>query len=176
MAVFGSLGALFVAGEAFDDPGGWVAAGLTASWLVPLVGLSLFALLRPGPAGPVLVVVTGAVLAFTLADSAFGIVPRDEWGPVAAISVFALAVALAFLGLHRPMLAGVLLTTAGLAQLGAALLVVVTQPGADEPGPRALLGGSSGVLIVPILVVGVLFLLAGSSGLAPSKPDAHSQV
>ncbi|TCC20574.1 hypothetical protein [Kribbella sindirgiensis] len=43
MAVFTVVGALWIAAEAFADPGGWPAAGLTATWLVPLIGLSIVA-------------------------------------------------------------------------------------------------------------------------------------
>jgi hypothetical protein len=168
MALFGLLGAMFVAGEAFDDPGGWAAIAMTASWLVPLVALCVFAVLRPESAGPVLVAVTALVVGFTLADSAFGIIPRDDWGPVAAIAVFALGVALAFLGLRRAMLAGVLMVVAGLAQFAAALLVIAVRTTGEGPGPRGMLGGSSGVVIVPILVAGFLFVLAGSLDPKPS--------
>ncbi|WP_132196938.1 MULTISPECIES: hypothetical protein [Kribbella] len=162
--MFGLLGVMFVAGEAFDDPGGWSAVGMTASWLVPLVALSVFAVLRPESAGPVFVAATALAVGFTLADSAFGIIPRDDWGPVAAIVVFALGVALAFLGLRRAMLAGLLMVTAGLAQLAATVIVIAMRAAGDEPGASAMLGGSSGVVMVPLLVVGFLFVLAGSFG------------
>ncbi|MFI7063634.1 hypothetical protein ACIBL3_21800 [Kribbella sp. NPDC050124] len=176
MALFGLFGALFVAGETFDDPGGGAAVVLTASWLIPLTGLSVFALLRPGPAGAVLTAVTAMTAGFTLADSAVGLIPRDDRGPVAAIAVFALGVALAFLGLHRATLAGVLMIIAGLAQLAATVMVTATRATGDEARPGVVLGGSSGVVIVPLLVVGFLFVLAGSFGREPSEhtPVHHS--
>jgi hypothetical protein len=161
MAVFGLLGGMFIAGNAFADPGGWPAAGMTALWAVPMVALSIYALLRPAAAGPVLVGATAMVAVFTVVDSAFGIVPRDDWGPVAAVAVFALGVVLAFLGLHRARLAGLLMILAGIAQLTATLLGVVIEE-ADGLGPGATLGGSSGVVVLPLLVIGGLFLLAGS--------------
>lgn len=169
MALIGLFGSLFVIGETFDDPGGWRAVTMVASWLLPLVALAWFALVRPAVAGPVLVVVTLLVAAFTLADAAVGIVPRDGWGPVAAIAVFAVALALAFLGLRRPSRAGVLLLTLGAAQLGAVLL---ERAGSGAPGLS--LGGSSGVVVVPVLVGGLLFWLAGRASRttnAPGKPD-----
>jgi hypothetical protein len=61
---------------------------------------------------------TALVVLFTLADSAFGIIPRGS-GPVVAVVVFAIGVALAFLGLHHAELAGLLMVVAGLAQLAA---------------------------------------------------------
>ncbi len=180
MAAFGLLGGLFVAGDTFMDPGGWTAALVTALWVVPMVGLCVFALRRPEPAGRVFVGLTGLLALFTLADSAFGIVPRDDWGPVAAVAVFALGVALAFLGLNRARLAGVLMVVLALAQVAATLLVVaIHEPewGGEGPGPGAALGGSGGVVVLPLLVVGVLFLfsssLAGGSHRMPRVHPAH---
>lgn len=176
MALFGLVGGMFVAGYAFDDPGGWTAVGLTALWLVPLLGLSAFALLRPEPAGPVFVVVTAVVLLFTLADSAFGIVPRDDVGPVAAVTVFALGVALAFLGLHRARLAGLLMVVAALVQLTATVIAVAVQGGGEGPGPSAMLGGSSGVVVVPLLLIGGLFLVAGTLDHESLRPGGRPQL
>jgi hypothetical protein len=160
MALFGLLGGAFVVGETFMDPGGWTALRVSASWVVPLVALSVWALLRPESAGPVFVVITAMVALFTLADSLFGIIPRDDWGPVAAIVVFALGVALAFLGLRRALLAGTLMVTAAVTQLVATVAGVAVHAG-DAPGPGAGLGGSSGVVVLPLLVVGALFVEAG---------------
>lgn len=178
MTLFGVLGGLFVAGYAFEDLGGWPAAGLTALWVVPLVALSVFALRRPGAAGRVFVWLTAAVILFTVADSAIGIIPRDAWGPVAAIVVFALGVALAFLGLHRPRLAGLLMVVTGAAQLAATIIGVAVRQADGEPGGGpglgAMLGGSSGVVVLPLLVVGVLFLVAGAldhERAAPAEPE-----
>ncbi|HEX6328094.1 MAG TPA: hypothetical protein VFZ72_16105 [Jiangellaceae bacterium] len=161
MAIVGLLGGMFIAGNTFADPGGWQAVGVTALWTIPMVALSVYALLRPATAGPVLAGATGMVAVFTVVDSAFGVVPRDDWGPVAAVAVFALAVALAFLGLHRARLAGLLMILAGIAQLTATLIGVVIEAG-DGAGPDAVFGGSSGVVVLPLLVIGGLFLLAGS--------------
>ena len=161
MALVGLLGGMFIAGNTFADPGGWPAAGMTALWAIPMVALSVYALLRPAAAGPVLAGATGMVAVFTVVDSAFGIVPRDDWGPVAAVVVFALAVALAFLGLHQARLAGMLMILVGIAQLTATLIGVVIEA-ADGLGPDAIFRGSSGVVVLPLLIIGGLFLLAGS--------------
>jgi hypothetical protein len=171
MMLVAVLGGAFVIGETFDDPGGWAAAAIVASWLVPLAALAILALERPALAQPVFIVATLLVVAFTLADSAFTIVPRDDWGPVASIVVFALGVAMAFLGLRNASLAGALLLVLGGVQLVASLL---ERAGGD--GPRLSLGGSSGAVIVPILFGGALYLLAGrDSGRAPSaRPPRHA--
>ena len=64
---------------------------------------------RPAAAGPVFVGATVLVVLFTVVDFAFCLIPRDGWGPVAAVAVFAICVALAFLGLHPAALAGLLM-------------------------------------------------------------------
>lgn len=177
MALFGLVGGLFVAGSAFEEPGGWAAVGLTALWVLPLVGLSLLALFRAETAGPVFVAVSAAVGLFTLADAAFGIVPRDAWGPVAAIAVFTLGVALAFLGLHRARLAGLLLLLVALAQLVATVVGIgVHEAEGPGPGVGAVLGGSSGIMVVPLLIVGLLFLVAGSLDHEPLRPSRPPQM
>jgi hypothetical protein len=163
IALFSLVFGLFAAGYAFEDPGGWAAAGLTALWLGPVVALSLVALRYPAQAGPLFVGVTAVGAVLTLVDSAFGIVPRDEWGPVLAITVFATGVALAFLGLRRAKLAGLLLLTLGVCQLAATVLGFAAELTAGEgPGLGDMLTTSSGVVVMPILVGGLLFLLAGS--------------
>lgn len=161
MALFALLGGAFVLGETFTDPGGWTAVWVSALWVVPVLVLSMWALLRPETAGTVFVWVTATVALFTLADSLFDIIPRDDWGPVAAIVVFALGVALAFLGLRRALLAGTLMMTAGVTQLVATVAGVAVRAAGDGPGPGAGLGGSSGVVVLPLLVVGALFVEAG---------------
>ena len=162
MALFGLLGTMFVAGYAFEDPGGWAAVAMTAAWVVPMVGLAGFALRRPEAAEPVLIGVTVAVGLFAVLDEALGIIPSDDWGPVTAIVVFGVGVVLAFLGLHRAKIAGVLMTGLALTQLLAIIAGVAIRETGDGPGPGAMLGGSSGVVVLPLLVIGGLFLLTGS--------------
>lgn len=135
---------------------------MTASWVVPVVMLGAFALRRPDAAGPVLVGVTALAVLFTLADAAIGIVPRDVWGPVATVVVFAVVVVLGLLGLHRAELAGLLMLVAGAAQLAATLIARGGAAAGEGPGPGALLGGSSGVVVLPTLVIGLLLVLAGA--------------
>lgn len=176
MALFGLLGGLFVAGYAFEDPGGWVAVAMTAAWVVPLAALAGFGLLRPEQAGPLFVGVTAVVCAFTLADAVFGVIPRDAWGPVAAVTVFALGVALAFLGLHRAGLAGLLMLVTAFTQLAATVVAVAVRSHGPGPGPGALLGGSSGVVVLPLVVVGVMFLVAAALAREPLTPEQKPPV
>lgn len=176
MMAFGLLGTLFVAGYALDDPGGLTGVGMTAAWVLPMVTLGVLALVRPDTGAPVLTFATVMVLGFTLVDGIVGVVPRDDVGPVAAITVFALAVALAALGLRRAKLAGVLMVVTALVQLGATVLGAVVHGVGEGPGPGALLGSSSGVVVLPVLVAGAAFWLAGvyaDEHVRPVWPQAH---
>jgi hypothetical protein len=157
LAVFGSA---FIIGEILVDPGGLPAVLLSASWFVPMVALAVVAFRRPEMATTVLTVVTAIVASFVLLDGVFGIVPRDEIGPVASIGVFAVAVPLGFLGLRRPLRAGWLLLLLGAANLAD---VFVKMLGAgDGPPVDAAIGGSSGAVAVPVVIIGGLFLVAAS--------------
>lgn len=177
MALFGALGGVFVAGYAFDDLSLLTAVGVTALWVVPMVALSVYALRRPGPAGRVLVVATAVVLAASLADAVVGVLNRDALGPVAAVAVLALGVTQAFLGLHRQVLAGALMVVTGVVQLVATAVGMAVHAGVHAegvprgsvPGIGAMLGGSSGVVVVPLLVGGALFLLAGALAGQPGR-------
>jgi len=176
MMAFGLLGTLFVAGYALDDPGGVTGIGMTAAWVLPMVALTGLALLRPETGAPVLTFATALVLGFTVIDHVVGVIPRDDVGPVAAITVFALAVAQAALGLHRAKLAGVLMVTTALVQLGATALGAIVRVVGEGPGPGALLGSSSGVVVVPVLLAGTAFWLAGmfaDEHVRPVWPQAH---
>jgi hypothetical protein len=165
MVLFGLLGGLFVAGYAFEDPGGWTAVLMTVGWVLPMLALVVYALVRKEAAGPVFIAVTVFVGLSTVLDSLLTIVPRDSWGPVLAIGVFSLGVALAFLGLYRTSLAGLLMVVLAVVQVAAMVLGQLVRGSLAEGSPlSAMLGGSSGVVVLPLLVIGVLFLFAGSLG------------
>ncbi len=172
MVLFGLLGGLFVAGYAFEDPGGWIAVLMTAGWVLPMAALIAYVLVRKEAAGPVFVGVTVFVGLSTVLDSLLTVVPRDDWGPVLAVTVFSLGVALAFLGLFRARLAGLLLLALAFVQLVATALGHLVHGGlfsGEGPGLMALLGGSSGVVVLPLVLIGVLFLMSDSLGHEPRK-------
>ena len=58
MAVFSVLAGLFIAGEAFEEPGGTEAISLVLAWLIPLVGLAGLAWSRPRLATPIMIVLS----------------------------------------------------------------------------------------------------------------------
>ena len=169
MLLVGLMGGAFIVGATLDDPGGGTAVVLTTGWLVPLVALAVLAVRRPVTAEWVYVAATLLVAGFTLADAGLDIIPRDDWGPVTTIAVFALGVALGFLGLRRPATAGLMLVGLAAVQLGAVVLSRI-----HDEGPRFAVGGSSGAVILPLLVGGVLFLLAGRhTGTSRATVSSH---
>jgi hypothetical protein len=162
MTLFGLFGGLFAAGYAFEDLETWSAIGLTAAFAVPTIALSVVALRVPDRAAPWFVGLSGLVAVLTLLEAGFDVVDTDSVGPVVAIGVFGLAVALGFLGLHRSSLSGILLVMLGLAQLGAVVLGFSGELAeGGGPGLGDMLTTSSGVIVVPMVVVGILFLVAG---------------
>ena len=81
-------------------------------------------------------------------------------GPIDAVVMLVLLVALACLGVHRARLAGALLVALPVLQFAArAIWLAAKFPG--EAGPP-LLDGSAGVLILPALLLGILFFVSGS--------------
>lgn len=157
MALFAVLGAAFIAAETLTDPGGVAAVLLSASWAIPLIALAAFALWRPDMAAMVLTVLATLVALFVVLDGMFGIVPMDDIGPVGAIGVFAVAVPLGFLGVHRPLAAGLLLLLVGAATIAAAFARTL-----GEAPAGAAIGGSAGAVAVPVVFIGVLFLIAAA--------------
>jgi hypothetical protein len=153
-ALFTGIGALFVFGETFDDPGGWAAVGWIALWLVPLAGLTALAALRPRVAAWVLgalvvgIVAIGAWYAF---DTSTWRAFEDAHGPIRGLAGFLLILPLAVLGRTRPAPAGALLLVAGVVPLVLGLLAQ---------------GGVAGVLMVvasPAALIGALYLLAAAA-------------
>jgi hypothetical protein len=160
VAVFAVVAGLFIAGETFASPGGWEAVWATAVWAVPLVVLGVLAVLWPGPSSTLLPIVLAVVAGWVIVDSFAHIVDHDTWGPVGSVSMFAVAVPCGLLGVHRAAEAGWLLIA------GAAAQSVATVAGMDRAGGQTLgsaLGGSTGVLVIPFLVLAALFLAVAAA-------------
>ena len=121
---------LFIGGEMLSDPGGWQGVGWLAAWLVPSLGLAVFALLAPRIAYPVLVIAVGVVIAAAfgsmfLADAVWAF--EDTHGPVNLIVQIGLLMPLVALGRAMPRQAGwliVLAIAAPLAFQSIGLLIV----------------------------------------------------
>jgi hypothetical protein len=144
MALSTLIAGIFIIGETFADPGGWKAAGLVAGWAVPLAALAAVAWYRPGWAVPVCVALTGVLIGTSIW---FAVSPRGK-GPTEAIFIFALAAAVAVLGLQRTGVAGVLLLVVGVVPFLVSSL-----------GRGHVLSSLAVVGFVPI-VTGILYLLS----------------
>lgn len=154
-AAFAGFSGLIVVGYTLTDVGGWKAVGLIAAVAVPLVLLCLVAYHRPSVAAPLLGVAACVPIGFgvmQLVDYQRWSDWEDQTGPVSLVLVLLVAVPLAVLGLSRAGTAGRLLLAATVIPL---LLAAI---GAGPEWWRPL---SIGVLLLPLVVSGVLFVLAG---------------
>ena len=152
---FAVLATLFVSGYAFEDVGGLEAWVMTGVWVLPMVGVSLWAWFSPRVVEPVMWVLTAAIVAMSIS---LPLAPgtwqafMDERGPVTAVSSLAVGVCLAVWGYHRPGRAAVALVAVAVSPLVAAVLV-------SDVGP-ALAGVSTVVAVSPFLTCAVLYLIA----------------
>lgn len=158
VALVGLVGALFIAGESLGDPGGWQGLLLTIGWAAPMAALVLLATFRPALAARVLPWAVAAVAVLVLADAATGLLDRS--GPTASIAVFVVAVPCGLLGRSRAAEAGLLVLGTAAVQV-VATLAQYSQQRTDGSGPTlgAALASSTGVLVVPLLVLAALLLL-----------------
>jgi hypothetical protein len=163
MALSTLLVGVFAIGEAFDDPGGWEAAGLTAAWVLPLAALGTLAWFRPAWSVPVLAALTAAVIGL----SVWFAVNPESWrsfenrnGPIRDFLVLVLAAAIAVLGLKRTAIAGALLLVLGVAPIAISSL-----------GSRGGFGSLAVVSLAPV-VAGVLYLLAALPRSHPARPES----
>ena len=172
LATFGGLGGLFVAGETFADPGGWAAVGLVLAWVVPLALLSVLAWRRPALAQPVLLALVVVVVAYcawsVLGPQAYRDF-RNQRGPIDAIAVLVVSVALGVLGVRRARPAGLMLLATSL--LPMALMAL----GSGAPFSQAF-SGSLGAASVPGLVSAALFLLAAHEAQSHAASTPHGLV
>jgi hypothetical protein len=155
------VGGAFATGEALDDPGGVTGAGIVASWLVPLVALTVLAWRRPVLARRMLAGLAAALAAVAVTSA----VAADSWrsleddhGPVRAIAAFALLLPLAVLGWKQPRSAGALLLVVAIAP------VVIPELGGGPAGAPALAGA------LPAALAGLVLLLAAAvRGPSPAR-------
>jgi hypothetical protein len=171
MGLFVVFFGLFIVGETVMDPGGWLAAGLIAAWAVPLLALAAIAWYRPSWAPAVhradcgrgrrQRVVRGGARAWRSFE--------DAHGPVRTIASFALAAPVALLGWKRPAAAGVLL----LGVIGV-VPVVLSAIGLGARG-LGVASTSLGVVSSPVVITGMLYLLAAAVSRHAAPPQAGRQ-
>lgn len=143
----------------------WQAMLLVAVWMVPLLALVALALLRPDRGGPFLGWTSAAVVEIVLLVASVGMVVGDLASHVSAVLVFVTAVPLGFLGLRRPLFAGVFLLGLG-AAFWVAVVVGSYIAGAAHAHNLVPTGWIRAVDL-PVLVLGVLFLVVATFGQPP---------
>lgn len=153
-AAFIGFVSLFVVGYAVTDPGGWRGIGFAVGYVVVLLGLASLAFFLPDSAAALLGLLSLGPVGFglwALVDHAAMRSWEDGIGPVSLVLVVVVATGAAVLGLQRP--------TAG----GGFLLLVTLLPtalGVAGAGagwaPELMIG----VVVVPLVAAGVLFLVA----------------
>lgn len=151
---------LFVAGEAFTDPGGWFAAGLVAVPLALFAGLVGLVWKRPDAAVRVLAVLTGLVFV----EYAWLLVGPEPSEAIVGWFVpfpFVVLSAAGALGWKKPKAAGTMLMALTLALLVFFSLIA-------EASLGALIAGLALVAALP-LTAGVLYLVAARM----SEGDLH---
>lgn len=167
MGVMGAVALFFGAfliGETLSDPGGWRGVVGVATWLVPLVAVSMFAWFKPSWATPLLAVLTaGALLLEGWAD--FDVRVReleDRIGPFTMVVLIAVAIAITALGHSRPRPAGIMLLIAG---VGPALLAVI---GTVRLGPGPVLFV---ILGIPMVLTATFYLGSARVGARATPPQ-----
>jgi peptidoglycan/LPS O-acetylase OafA/YrhL len=129
-----------------------------ALWLVPMVGLSLFAWFRCDRARPILTALTAMVVALSVwyvFDSHAWRTFENAHGPVRGIAIFALSAAIAVFGYRRPRWGGILLLVA------CVIPVLLSALASGGFGMSSL-----GALTAPAIITGALYLW--SSGIEES--------
>ena len=166
IAVFSVLAGVFIAGEAFEEPGGIGAISLVFAWLIPLIVLAGLAWFRPRLATPIMIALSGVVvlasLWFAVDPDAWRVI-EDQYGPVRAVAVFVLSAAVGVLGLKRTVIAGWLLVALGVLPIAASSL-----------GSFAGAVSLSVVSVIP-LITGILYLASarlGRRSASVSPPDS----
>ena len=167
-ALFAGFGILFASGYIFEDPGGWAAALIFAAMVVPLVGLTVAAVRKPEPT---LQVVTAGV-ALVIVYGVIGLFVDLIEGPDLPLVALVLSVPIAVIGQRQAKRAGELLLV--LAAVPFALLLIQRVVREDGAPLDAALGGSSGVIVIPLAVFGALFLLAWAIERSAPAPPATS--
>jgi hypothetical protein len=162
-AVFTCGGLLFALGYAFEDPGGGKAVLLAAAVGVALAALTVLASLRRRLALRVLALAVGLYAVWGVIALVVDLVEAPDLPMIGLI----LALPIAVVGLTYALLAGVLLVVVAAVPFLSVVAIVVRAPGLEGPGLGDVLGGSTGVVVVPLLVLAGLFLLAGALDRGP---------
>lgn len=177
-ALFAVGGSLFALGYAWEDLPVWPALLMTLAVVVPMAGLSRLAARKPEPALKLLAALVGLFGVYAIV----GVFVDFFEAPDLPVMALVLALPIAVLGLRKPLHAGLLLIALAVFPLVQVVARMLGEPGPEGPGLGALLGGSTGVVIIPLTVLGLLFLAghggdhegaAGPASAAPPQEVAH---
>lgn len=168
--VLAAFGSLFVAGYAFEDPDKWAAVGQVASYLVPMLVLAVVVRLWPSLS----VRVMAAALALLAGSWLWYVIDVEAWtslmdhvGPILGVAMLVLILPLGMLGLRRPLAAGLMLASTAVLSYAAFLASIRNEPWF---GLGDSLSTSRTILCGPMLVIGLLFLLAALFGQLGRRP------
>ncbi|HEX6055132.1 MAG TPA: hypothetical protein VFY98_04920 [Intrasporangium sp.] len=170
-SLFAVGGIAFALGYAFEDLDGWAPWLLTAAVAVPLVGLTALAVRSPRRALQVLVTALGLFAGWAVLTLFV-----DVDAPTVPVISLVLALPIAVFGQRYATRAGELLIAVAAVPLLLLVVRLSTEWRAEGPGPHDALGTSTGVVVVPLLVLAVLFLaagVAGGHGPAPERAPAQ---
>ena len=159
-ALFALGGLMFALGYAFEDLAIGAALVLTAAIVVPLVGLTILAVRRPDVAPVVLATGVGLFAAYAVLDMFVDVIKA----PAIPVIALVLALPIAVLGQRRAVWAGGLMLVLAAFPFLQLLVRMFGEAALDRPPLGALLTGSTGIVVVPLAVLGILFLIAGGLG------------
>lgn len=126
---------------------------------MPLAVLVALAVTRPEWSTTVL---TGGVALYAVWAVVTVIFDPVE-APTMPIIALALALPIAVVGQRHPWHAGVLLIVTAAMPLMVILVRYFTEADQEGPGLGSLFGTSTGVVVIPLAIVGTLFLVAGTA-------------
>jgi hypothetical protein len=159
-ALFAVGGLLFGLGYAFEDLAIGSALLITAAIVVPLAGLTVLAMLKPDIAPVVLTIGVGLFAAYAVLDLFVEFADAPDIPFIALV----LALPIAVMGQRHDLWAGALLLVLAAFPFLQIVVRMFSEAAVDRPGLGVLLGGSTGVVVIPLAVLGILFLVAGGLG------------
>lgn len=170
-ALFAVGGLLFALGYAFEDLAIGAALVLTAAIVVPLAGLTILAVRRPDVAPAVLATGVGLFAVYAVLGMFVDVIDAPDIPVIALV----LALPIAVMGQRHALRAGVLMLALAAFPFLQLLARMFGEAPLDRPPLDAILTGSSGIVVVPLAVLGILFLVAGGLGHG-TPPAARGQV
>ena len=159
-ALFAVGGLLFGLGYAFEDLPIGSALLITAAIVVPLAGLTVLAVLKPDIAPVVLTIGVGLFAAYAV----FDVFVEFADAPDIPLIALVLALPVAVMGQRHDLWAGALLLVLAAVPFLQIVVRMFSEAAVDRPGLGVLLGGSTGVVVIPLAVLGILFLVAWGLG------------